>query len=191
MRILLTLVMTVMCCLAGMAQVDSISLSDRQMAQAVLAHFDTIAGPRLLYSVVGLEYCVTIKTGEGYREFVLKTDSASNILYLNELHTLANHKDEIAQLRAKKHKSSKDKQQLQWLKDEQRALSQLFAITHLDSDAPMIFSGIYCGRRCYLIIKDANNNTVGEYWFNNADRPSSISNIAWSYVVMNSLSLYQ
>lgn len=151
--------------------VDSMGRVSRSKADKVLQHFDTIAAPKLLYSLDNKDFYVIIKSNPCYQEYYVCLDSLGGI-----------DKIRLVKAETKTKKNRKQQEQYRQLLSEAEPIFDLSKYS-TDFITKMPDAKYTSGRYSYFVVKDIEGKRYGEYRLSAVTSPSPINTSLWTYLI--------
>ena len=150
---------------------DSMTIVSRTKADKVLLQFNTIAAPKLLYSLDNKVFYVIIKSNPSYQEYYVTLDSLGRI-----------DKMRLIKVEIKTKKQRKQQEQYRQLLSEAEPIFDLNKY-HTNFITKMPNAKYTSGRYSYFVVKDIDGKRYGEYRLSAVTSPSPINTNLWLYII--------
>jgi hypothetical protein len=161
-------------------KIDSLVLVQRNKADIVLSHFDTIQGKKLLYSIQDKNYYIIIQKDNEYKEFYVTIDSICNIINLKEV-------ENSNELKIKQTKySNREKRKIvKQIQQDIKIINEAFDLNqyHIGYITRLGNTKWTAGVPSYFVITDVDGRRYGEYSLSSLTLPIPIDTNLYIYLI--------
>jgi hypothetical protein len=149
---------------------DSMGMVSRAYADKVLAQFDTIQSPKLLYSLDDRDFYLIIKDSVSCKEYYISLSNSGGI-----------DKIQLVKDETKNKKQRKQKEQYQKKIEDAKPFDLNQYHTGFITNMPAATHT--SGRHSYFVVKDIYGKRYGEYRLSVITAPSPINGSLWIYLI--------